>query len=142
MGRFGRKLKAVGVVLSGAALALVVNPTAGAGKVVNPGSFVLEPTGVFFTIRSLVFDLTPYPSPQCSDGLDNDLDGRTDAAQDQQCVAPAGGVPGDDDSELVPGFQLKENVSIAGQVDAQGIVTAPATSVKFPPSYIGLRNPF
>ena len=140
MRRFGR----IGAVsLTVAALTMLVLPHAGAEKVLNPGPFTLEPAGQSFVkIRNLIFDLTPRFAPQCSDGIDNDNDFRVDAAADNGCFAPPGGVAGQDDSELAAGYQPKENVSIAGTVDAQGMLVAPASSVTFPPAYIPIVHPF
>ncbi|MEZ5237987.1 MAG: hypothetical protein R2716_03215 [Microthrixaceae bacterium] len=47
------------------------------------------------------FDLTPSPLPQCSDGLDNDDDGRFDLADNGCAAGPNGEPAADDDNELV-----------------------------------------
>ena len=145
MRTFGRLgvFKVVVVAVTMAALAMVLLPSAGAQKVFEPGPFSLVPIGGSIQIRNTVFDLTPHDQPQCSDGIDNDLDGRVDAA-DGQCVAPPAGTAGtaaDDDSELAPNFQAKQNVSISGTIDEQGNITAPPSTVIFPDAYILITNP-
>ena len=142
MRRFGRYGRAVGVAVTVAALAMVALPSAGAQKVLNPGEFTLTPSMGFINIRNLGFDLTPHPNPQCSDGLDNDQDFRTDVPADTECDAsPAGDPPEQDDSELVPNFQPKEDVSIRGTINAQGEVTVPPDQIRFPTAWIGLTHP-
>ena len=46
-----------------------------------------------------------------------------------------------DDNELANGFQPKVNVSINGNIDAQGVVTVPPSGIVFPPAYIGIIDP-
>jgi PKD repeat protein len=128
-----------------AALALIASvlatSNAGAQKVANPGSFVLNPSGGFVKIRNTVFDLTPRPVAECGDGIDNDNDGRIDLA-DFQCVAGPNGEPAStDNSELAQGYQAKVDVSLTGSIDAAGSVTIPANQVVFPPAYVPVVAP-
>ncbi len=143
--RTGRFFAAMAAVVAVCTVAgLVILPGAQAQKVANPGSFSITPTLGSLTIRNLLFDLTPHPQAQCSDGIDNDGDGRVDAA-DGECSlvgAPAGATIADDDSELAFGFQPKADVSITGQIAANGAVTVPTSGIVFPPGYVPIKDPF
>jgi PKD repeat protein len=128
------------VALCAIGLAAVVLPTqVGAQKVANPGAFSLASTGGQARIGGLTLDLTPNPLPQCSDGVDNDSDGRIDLV-DPQCVAGPEGQPASaDDNELVGGFQPKQDVSISGNIDKNGVVNIPIEGVKFPPYFVPIN---
>lgn len=110
--------------------ALFTSVFAGAQPVGNPGGFNLKIEGGEIWIKDTDFDLTPNPLPACSDGEDNDEDGATDYPADAQCASP------DDNSEVAPGGQPKEDITIAGSIDANGAVNVPTSGIYFPPAYI------
>ncbi|MFZ4519739.1 MAG: PKD domain-containing protein, partial [Microthrixaceae bacterium] len=125
------------VTVAALALLALVLPGAQAQKVFNPGSFVLTPLGGSLKVGKQIFDLTPRPTPECSDGVDNDADNIVDAL-DPGCAAgsQAGQTKDQDNSELVFGFQQKVDVSLTGTIDAVGNVSIPTNNVKFPPAYV------
>ena len=124
-------------------ISLAVLPEAvEAQKVANPGTFTLNSTGGAIKIGSTVnVDLAPRINAQCGDGVDNDGDGRIDAA-DSGCVAGSGQPQSADDSELAPGFQPKVDVTISGSINANGVISIPQANIVFPVGYIPIRNPF
>ncbi|NLA37361.1 MAG: PKD domain-containing protein, partial [Actinobacteria bacterium] len=132
-GAFGPRRPGV-VVAIVAAIALIgalfTSVFAGAQPVGNPGGFNLKIEGGEIWIKDTDFDLTPNPLPACSDGEDNDEDGATDYPADAQCAGP------DDNSEVAPGGQPKEDITIAGSIDANGAVNVPTSGIYFPPAYI------
>jgi hypothetical protein len=129
------------VLACAAILGSLAVPGAEAQKVVSPGVFSILPSLGEIQIRNLLLDLTQRPSPQCSDGLDNDLDGKTDVV-DLGCQPGSAGEPAtDDDSELAGLFQAKENVSLSGTIDAQGNVVVPKAQILLPTTYVSLKNP-
>ncbi|MCZ7629513.1 MAG: hypothetical protein M5U19_10885 [Microthrixaceae bacterium] len=82
------------------------------------------------------FDLTPRPIPECSDGFDNDNDGKSDALDPSCAAGPEGQPLADDDSETASGFQPKQDVDLSGTIDGDGNVTIPISGVVFPTAYI------
>jgi hypothetical protein len=137
-----RPLTALLAILALVASAMAIGaPSASALPVENPGPFIMDLEGGLIQIKDLAFDLTPSEFPECSDGVDNDEDGNIDFPADLQCTSA------EDDSELAPGFQLKEAIVVAGDIAANGTVTVPSTvrtsevearalgGVYFPPSY-------
>ncbi|UDY35391.1 PKD domain-containing protein [Dermatobacter hominis] len=143
--RSGRFFAAMAAVVAVCTVAgLVILPGAEAQKVSNPGTFTITPTLGSLSIRNTLFDLTPRPQAQCSDGVDNDGDTRVDAG-DFECSAvggPIGATAANDDSELASGYQQKVNVSITGQVAGNGAVTVPISGIVFPPGYVPITDPF
>jgi PKD repeat protein len=119
-------------LLAGLLLAttLVAGRGAEAQKVFNPGPFNFRITGGLVDINGTSFNLTPSEFPQCSDGRDNDDDGLTDFPADPQCTAA------NDDSELAPGFQPKEDTTISGTITGTGAISIPQSGIYFPPAYL------
>lgn len=138
-----RNWRSAAVVLSVMATAALILPNAvGAQKVDNPGAFSLRGTAGRIVIGSaLDLDLTPSDTPQCSDGTDNDGDSKIDAADPQCAAGPNGELASQDDNELVAGFQPKEDVSIKGNLAADGSMTVPTTGIYFPTYYVPLVHP-
>lgn len=128
-------IAAAGVVALLAAF-LAIPTAAQAQKVGNPGSFALNVEGGQLRIKAKVFDLTPDPLPECSNGVDDEADadappdGLVDFPADPQCSSAT------DNSELAGGLQPKQSVSISGTIDSAGGVTVPTSGVVFPTSYI------
>ncbi len=147
--RAGRRARVVVVLSCAAVLGALAVPGAQAQKVVSPGVISILPNLGEIQIHNLLFDLTQRPTPQCSDGMDNDLDGKTDAV-DPGCQ-PGLDTNGDplpdqplaaDDSELAGKFQAKETVSLTGTIDADGNVVVPKAQVLLPTAYVGLKHPW
>jgi hypothetical protein len=137
------------VLSCAAVLGALAVPGAQAQKVVSPGVISILPNLGEIQIHNLLFDLTQRPTPQCSDGMDNDLDGKADAV-DPGCQ-PGLDTNGDplpdqplaaDDSELAGKFQAKETVSLTGTIDADGNVVVPKAQVLLPTAYVGLKHPW
>jgi hypothetical protein len=143
MKRSGRFFAAVASVVLVAGLGLVFLPGAEAQKVANPGTFSLLPLGGTLTLKNTSLDLTPHAQAQCSDGIDNDGDGKVDLA-DNYCGAggaPAGLTAADDDSEAVPNYQAKMDTTITGTIDKAGNISIPAAGISFPWGYIPFAYP-
>jgi len=111
-------------------------PGAEAQKVANPGAITITPTGGVISLRGQSFSLAPRALPECSDGVDNDGDGRVDYVAppgiggDPQCTSPT------DDSETAGGFQAKIDPVLNGTIDAAGNLTIPTSGVILPKAYI------
>jgi PKD repeat protein len=116
--------------------AAVMLPGAEAQKVLNPGDFTLTPLGGSLAIRNTVFDLAPRALAECSDGIDNGGYPAIDYPNEPNCTSP------NDDSELVPGFQPKVDVTLSGSIDGAGNVTIPPSGVVFPTYYVPVQDPF
>lgn len=101
----------------------------GACGISNPGDF----TTTVLTGSSLVLTNaagTPTAQfdvgvAQCSDGRDNDVDGRTDTGSDPQCDSPT------DANERVDGVQAYESPTWVMNVDAEGAITSDPASIDF-----------
>jgi PKD repeat protein len=127
-------------VLAGALAALVgvvgFGDSAHADVVGNPGNFSFTVSGGSIAIKAQIFDLTPNSLPECADGVDNEADnqappdGLVDFPADPQCASAT------DNSELVSGEQPKQDLQLAGTIDANGNVVVPTSGVVFPTSYL------
>ena len=138
MSRFGLRGRAFVAFASVAVLAGVLVPGAEAQKVATPGPFKIIPRSGSLSLGATPFDLTPRPLPECSDGFDNEADGRIDLA-DPQCVAGPNGEPASaDDSEVAGGFQPKGSTELTGTIDADGNIVIPTSGVIFPTIYLAI----
>ena len=139
MSRFGLRGRAFVAFASVAVLAGVLVPGAEAQKVATPGPFKIIPRSGSLSLGATPFDLTPRPLPECSDGFDNEADGRIDLA-DPQCVAGPNGEPASaDDSEVAGGFQPKGSTELTGTIDADGNIVIPTSGVIFPTIYLAIN---
>jgi hypothetical protein len=108
--------------------AAVIGLTALAGCVDNPGPFTITGhPGSFLDLedgsgnQTIVFDVG---SPQCDDGLDNDLDGVADGG-DAQCTS------GSDANERLAGGQPYTAGAIPVDIDAAGTMTYDSEDLVF-----------
>jgi hypothetical protein len=122
-----------------ATLAGLLVPGVSAQKVAQPGPFRLIPQSGSMGLGSTPFDLTPRPTPECSDGMDNDNDGRADATDPSCAAGPEGQPLSDDDSETAAGFQPKQDVDLTGTIDGDGNVVIPISGVTFPTVYMPIE---
>jgi hypothetical protein len=142
LAKAGHRARVVVVLTCAAVLGALAVPAVNAQKVASPGAFSIQPNLGEIKINNLLFDLTQRPTPQCSDGFDNDGDGKADAT-DPGCTPGTDGQPvADDDSELAGMFQAKENVSLNGTIDVNGNVVVPKAQVQLPTAYVGLKHPY
>ncbi|MCO5316998.1 MAG: PKD domain-containing protein [Microthrixaceae bacterium] len=132
--RLSRRFLVVGAAV--AVLAALLVPGASAQKVANPGPFSITPQSGSMALGETAFDLTPSDLPECSDGQDNDGDGRFDTADPQCAAGPDGESAAEDNSEVKAGFQPKVATSLSGTIDADGNISIPTSGVVFPPVYM------
>ena len=132
--RLSRRFLVVGAAV--AVLAALLVPGASAQKVANPGPFSITPQSGSMALGETAFDLTPSDLPECSDGQDNDGDGRFDTADPQCAAGPNGESAAEDNSEVKAGFQPKVATSLSGTIDADGNISIPTSGVVFPPVYM------
>jgi PKD repeat protein len=105
----------------------------------NPGNLNFRIIGEFVRMGAQFVDLTPSEFPQCSDGENNDGDPDNPAdAQDLLVDYPADPqcTSAEDNSEVAPGFQARQDTVISGTVNAAGAISGPQSGVFFPPTWI------
>ena len=110
---------ALTAAMIGALTFALAGPQLSAQTVANPGPFNLKLTGGLIDINGTDFDLTPNDLPACQDTEDNDDDTAIDYPADAQCASA------DDNSELAPGHQPKQDITINGTVSSNGAVNIP-----------------
>lgn len=149
----------LGVVAGAAVIAagLAVLPTtasAGAGDtILNPGPFTMTVEGGFMNLAGTLAPLRSSADPaRCNDGLNNDdsvnggdpqdtnidWDGKLASGVDAQCNGLNNALKAADDSETKTGNQPKVQITISGEVDADGVVDV--TNVVIPPEYLFSRT--
>jgi hypothetical protein len=154
---FGRRVGALLALLATVVGLLAVTQQPAAATDVQPtGLIALELTAGSLRVNAgaaneQFFDLTPSDGPaQCGDGVDNNdappmgdgHDGFVDFPADAQCSSV------DDNSELAPGFQPKEDIVVVATVAADGALSIPKVvrtdegqarslgGIYFPPGYL------
>lgn len=118
---------------------------AGAQRVANPsgGTFKLKVSEATLTIGDNTFDFSDSRLPQCSDGVNNDVDLLGGAPQDNAVDFPADPqcTSALDDSEVQGGFQPLVPVTLTGTIVANGDWNVPTSGVVFPQVWLFARPP-